>query len=108
MTKLQTFKPINKAEALKSLATTIKLLKTLMHATGNLINNSFMIDRYKYTTINIAAIWIMQFHYNIPRTVLKMSDYSVATCISVGYFILYTVIIVKLFLTMKQSYFFLF
>ena len=33
MAKLQTFKLTNKAEALKSLGTPIKLLKTLLHAT---------------------------------------------------------------------------
>ena len=37
MSKLQTFKLTNKAEALKSLGTPIKLLKTLLHATGNLL-----------------------------------------------------------------------
>ena len=36
VTKLQAFKLTNKAEALKSLGTPIKFLKTLLHATGNL------------------------------------------------------------------------
>ena len=36
MAKLQTFKLTNKAETLKYLGTPIKLLKTLLHVTGNL------------------------------------------------------------------------
>ena len=36
MAKLQTFKLTNTAEALKSLGTPIKLLKSLLHATDNL------------------------------------------------------------------------
>ena len=36
MAKLETFKLTNKAEALKSLGTLIKLLKILLHATDNL------------------------------------------------------------------------
>ena len=36
MTKLQTFKLTNKVEALKSMGTPIKFLKTLLHATDNL------------------------------------------------------------------------
>ena len=36
MAKLQTFKLTNKAEAVKSLGTPIKLLKTLLHGTDKL------------------------------------------------------------------------
>ena len=53
-----------------------------------------MIGRYKCTTIYIAAIWIIQFHFNILRTVLERSDYRVASRISIGYFIPYVIIIV--------------
>ena len=79
-----------------------------MHATGNLINNCFMIDRYnqKCTTKNIARIRIMQFHFNIPRTLLKISAYRVSTCTSIGYLILYTVIIVKTIINNETKVFF--
>ena len=46
-----------------------------------------MIDRYKCTTIYIATIQYIQFHFNILRTVLKMCDYLIASCISIGYLI---------------------
>ena len=43
----------------------------------------------------IATKRIVQLYFNITRTVFKMSDYRVTSCISVGYLIVYVVNIVK-------------
>ena len=54
----------------------------------------------------IAAIWIIQFHFNIFRTVLEMSDYRVASRISIGYLIPYVIIIVKTIIDNETKVFF--
>ena len=50
-----------------------------------------MIDRYKCTTIYTATI----LNLYIGRTVFKMSDKCVTSCICVAYFILYILIIIN-------------
>ena len=49
--------------------------------------------------INLLAkevtIRTVQLHFSITRTVFKMSDYHVASCISIGFLFVYVVIIVK-------------
>ena len=61
MAKLETFKLTNKAEALKSLGAPIKLLKTLLHATDNIIYLEQFYDRQinKCTTIYTATIRVV-------------------------------------------------